>query len=59
MPSGLETDTEKETTEEIRIEPPVIENRMRLLQLLSKRDDPAQGAKDLERLMAEFDPYCS
>ena len=59
MPIRLETDAEKETTEEIRAEPPVIENQMRLLQLLSKHDKPVQRDKGLERMMALFDPDCS
>ena len=52
----IETEIETETIEDVHIEPSLIENRMRLLQLLSKRDSSAQGAKDLERMMAQFDP---
>ena len=60
MPIDLETDletaTETDTTEEIRIEPSLIENRVRLFQLLSKRNNPVQRVESIERQMALFDP---
>jgi hypothetical protein len=54
MSIGLEIETEKETTEDIRIEPSLIENRTRLL--LMKRDTSVQRVLDIERMMALFDP---
>ena len=51
---SITLEIETEITEEIRIEPSLMENRTRLL--LSKRDNFTGGLKDLGRMMAEFDP---
>jgi hypothetical protein len=54
MSIRLEIETETETTEEIRLEPSLLENRTMLL--LSKHDNPVHRVLNLERMMAEFDP---
>jgi hypothetical protein len=51
----IRIEAETETTEEIRSEPSLVENRTRLL--LSKHEDgPIQRVLDIQRMMAEFDP---
>jgi hypothetical protein len=54
MSIRLEIETDTETTEEIRSEPSLLENRTMLL--LSKQDNPVQRVLNLERMMAELDP---
>jgi hypothetical protein len=54
MSIGLEIEEEAETTEEVRIQPSLKENRTRLL--LMKRDNSLQRVLSLERMMAEIDP---
>jgi hypothetical protein len=49
----IEKEIETETTQNVRLQPSMIENRTRLL--LMKRDNPVQGTKDLARMMALFD----
>ena len=54
LETEVETEVGSETTKKNSVEPSLRENRTRLL--LMKRDNSDQGPKNIERMMAQFDP---